>query len=345
VLAATLVAGLLGSLRALAPEPQRASDPAAGERADPSAVPSDRRRLRTWAHLLVTGERVWHVDVDGRRVNRLDLPGGFALPGRNPVVSGYGGAVLGASQPAGSRAADTPAYGVTAQGMHRLGTAERLVPSALSGSVWLVRREAGSRIAQRVDFGGAPASRPYRLPPGRTLLAELLPGLLLGPASPGTPGPIDLLDRHSGRIRPLLAGPAVVRSARGTSVLWSPCTGAPCGLLHTQAHSGRTQRISRWPAGVAASGAALLSPDGRHYAAAGRQGTREVLVLGHVPGDGREQSINVVGQRRAARALAYGSDGRLYAADGDQLTIIGGGPHDVTSMPLALPGIAGLAVS
>jgi len=229
--------------------------------------------------------------------------------------------------------------------MHRLGTAERLVPAVLSGSLWLVRREAGVRIAQRVELDGEPRSRPYRLPAGRTLLAELLPGLLLGPATPGTPGPIDLLDRDSGRIRPLLAGPAVVRSARGSSVLWSPCAGPPCGLLHTSAGSGRTQRISRWPAGVVASGAALLSPDGRHYAAAGRQGTREVIVLGHLPGDEREQAINVVGQRRAARALAYGSDGRLYAADGLALTVVGGGPHDVASIPLRLPGVAALAVN
>lgn len=313
---------------------QRVAGPGAGPAVVRPAQPDLLRGPKN-IRILTFGTTLSAYDVDSSRATQLRLPPGVRSADVSDAVALSEAAVV----LAGGRAWTVP---YDSRPARALGRFDRLVAMAGRDAVWLLRR----RTAVPVDGTGQRVGGVFEIAPGRHVLGATRGELVLGSTPPGTSGRIEHGDPVPGGRRRRIADEGVLHSAGPRAVAWSPCAGLRCEVLVTDVETGFAERLPRLPGGLERSGPPLLSPDGRHFAVLARQpgSDTDVIVVGHLPGTGREDRAEVVA--RGLRGDAGGSlvrfmfaaNGWLLVATADGRTLlVGPGPHGQLRLPASLP--------
>jgi hypothetical protein len=318
--------------------PVGGGEPLAGPTGGPAVVrPAQPDLLREPKNIriLTFGPTASAYDVDSGRATPLRLPSGVRSADVTDAVALSTAAVV----VAGGRAWTVPYDG---RRTRALGRVDRVVAMAGRDAVWLLRR--GTAVP--VDAAGRRIGGRFEIALDRHVLASTRGELVLGSATPGGVGRIEHGDPVPGARRSRISDAGVVHSAGPRAVAWSPCAGPRCEVLVTDVETGFAERLPRLPTGLERSGPALLSPDGRHFAVLARRpgSTTDVLVVGHLPGTGREDRAEVVARDLRGDAggslvrFVFAANGWLLVATADGRTLlVGPGPHGQLRLPTLLP--------
>jgi hypothetical protein len=271
----------------------------ASARAHGSALPVQGAALEdTGLHLIVAGSPSFRVDVDARRVARIDVP---AAPGRTPsTVQRTGRAAVVIAGPCASCGRNQRAF-LVRPGASRalpLGHAWNSAPAARGA--WLMRFEGAGRCSLRLvsPTGAARPSHASRW--ASSLEGQSPPGLIVNRSL--------LEDPASGRV--LLRAPGMLAAA-GARVLRSPARGS---LLLERLGDRRRRRL-RWPSRYGYVHDARVSDSQARIAVWFEDGPvdQHIDVWTLDPADGRFQHVPgfPIAAEIKQTSLAWTPDGRL----------------------------------
>lgn len=231
-----------------------------------------------------------------------------------------------------------------------LGRADRLVAATGQDAVWLVQ---GRRVLP-VDSTGSRVGPRLMVERGRYVVGAAGGQLVLSSARPGRPGRLEYGDPTRGGQRWRVSGSGLVHSVGLGAAAWSPCPAVDCEVLVTDLDNGFPEPLPDLPRGLRRSAPPVLAPDGRHFAVLAREpgSTTDVVVVGHLPGSGREDRTEIVARGLRAGSgsprvhLAFAANSWLVVATGaGAAVLVGPGPHGQLRLGPALPLFDRLAVS